>query len=142
MTDREQELQLITAQLQLLRAEAIEMQKAMHQVMFAFLTVTAVIGGQWSEDKPLIQPQNRDILIFALTQVEFFLGTFAVSLYLNQSVHTGYMAALEEQANLRLGKPLFLWESDVARRFIASPESPFFGQSVYWLPFCSLRSVF
>lgn len=108
-----------------LRAELLEMEKAMHQVVFAFVTVAASVAGiYWGE---VIQNERvRTVLVFGLTQVDFFFGLFLIALTANQNVHAAYIRALEEQINELCGRRANIWESEITVRFLFGRTSAFF----------------
>ncbi len=57
-------------------------------------------------------------MLFALSQVEFFLAMFILALISNQNVHAGYIKALERKINHMCGEFLSCWELEATAKFL------------------------
>jgi hypothetical protein len=102
------------------------MEKAMHKTLFAFIAACVAFVGIYLDKTIIADSQVRYLLLLGLTQVEFFAWLFVISLMNNQSAHAGYIRALEHRINDIVGHPVSFWESEIARRFIASRRGTFF----------------
>jgi len=109
-----------------LRSEIMDMQKSMHQVVFAFVTVAGLVAGLYWNQQIVPDKTARNFLLFALTQVDYFFGLFLISLASNQNVHAAYIRALEGEINRLCGRPVNLWETSLTKRYLFSPRGAFF----------------
>ena len=74
------------------------------------------------------------MILFALTQVEFILTLFVLTLTANQAVHGGYLRVLEEKINELSGVPVTAWESSIVPSFVLSRRGAFFWSSLaFWV---------
>ena len=109
-----------------LRLEVVQMESSMHRAVFAFVTVAAAFGGIYWDSRVVPNEGTRATLLFGLSQVEFFLALFLLSLAGNQNVHVGYIQALEAQINALAGRRISLWDSVASKRFLFGRLSAFF----------------
>lgn len=102
------------------------MESSIHRAVFLFVSVAATFGGIYWDARAVPNPATRATLLFALSQVEWFLALFLLSLVGNQNVHVGYIRALEAQINTLAGRPVSLWDSIATRRYLMGYKSAFF----------------
>lgn len=118
-----------------LRAEIILMETSMHRAIFAFVAVAAVAAGLYFNERVFLGDETaRAVILFALTQVEFILTLFVLTLIANQNVHSGYLRVLEEKINELSGVPVSAWESSIVPTFLFSLRGVFFWSYVaFWM---------
>ena len=125
MITDDQKLRLLSEERASLRPAILAMQVSMHYALFAFLTISGVILGlYWNQ--AVITENARPTVMFAATQVQFFLFLFVIGLVAHQSVATGYIAALEVTINKFAGNDhLNVFESRISPEFYRAPLSAF-----------------
>jgi hypothetical protein len=119
-----------------LRLEIIQMEGSIHRGVFVFVTVAAAFAGLYWDPRVVPNsgtpatlfpnPATRATLLFALSQVEFFLALILLLLFGNMTVHAAYIQALEQQINQLAGRRVSLWESAASPRFVFGWKSAFF----------------
>lgn len=106
-----------------LRMEMISVSASMNRSIFIFLTTAAIAAGIYWSDKLAFQANARSILLFSLTQVEYFVLLFLLSRASNQSVHSGYLQSLERRINAVAGEVVGCWESVAVKHYVFHPKS-------------------
>jgi hypothetical protein len=96
-----------------------------------------VRGGGWRAESIYFGLPEKDLssritIIFLLSQVEVYLMVFGVTMIAAQSMHAGYIAALERQLNEISGATISIWESEVVPQFMGSPEECSSGRTQVW----------
>jgi hypothetical protein len=109
-----------------LRLEVIQMESAMHRAVLVFVTIFGLFAGIYWDTRVIPDRSTRAILLGGVTQIEFFLALFILSLYLNLSVHVGYIRALEKKINQLCGTTITAWDSQITRDFLGHPRGAFF----------------
>jgi hypothetical protein len=123
-----------------LRLEVIQMEASMHRAVLAFVTVAGIFAGIYWDKRVIPDGPTRGILLLGLTQIEFFMALFMLSLYVNQNVHVGYIRALEEKINQVCGSKITAWDSQITKNFLGH-----YGSAFFWLQaalFLTLASFF
>lgn len=138
MADHQTELAIICRERDSLRQELVEMEKAMHKTLFAFVAACVAFVGIYLDKTIITDSQARYLLLLGLTQVEFLAWLFVISLMNNQNVHAGYIRALEHRINEIVGHPVSFWDSEISRVFIASPRGMFFWSTFLLVVFSFL----
>jgi hypothetical protein len=105
-----------------LRIELIEMEKSVNRALLLFVMLALALLGIESGTLKMPPGVSQDHLFVALTQVEYFIGLFLLLLLANQSVHAGYIMALETKINGLFGKKITLWESEVVSTYLFHPR--------------------
>jgi hypothetical protein len=121
-----------------LRLEVIQMEASMHRAVLGFVTIAGVFAGIYWDKRVIPDVSTRAILLAGLTQVEFFMALFMLSLYVNQNVHVGYIRALEGKINQVCGSTITAWDSHITRGFLGHYRAAFFWlQAVLFLTLAS-----
>lgn len=113
-----------------MRDEILEMQKSMHRVVFAFISISLAMIGTYFTEYITKNPEFKGYLAFFLMQAQLSLALFLTSLISHQSVSAGYIAAIEMKINEIVGEKLSFFETTVAPRYLFSPHGPFFYSTV------------
>ncbi|MES9903770.1 MAG: hypothetical protein ABW168_13980 [Sedimenticola sp.] len=110
-----------------LRLEIIEMQRSMHRTILAFVAVSAATASiYWDADLLTDKNGSRSAVLVALSQFEFFLAVFGLSLVANQNVHGGYLRHTEEMINEILGDKVNMWQLEITPVFLGSKKGVMF----------------
>lgn len=109
-----------------LRAELIEYEKSMHRSIFAFVAIGGVAMSIHFNKGAASNFTDGPILLFLLSQIEFFLSLFGMALIAGQSMHAGYISALEKKLNELAGATASIWESEIVPHYMMHPRGSFF----------------
>lgn len=109
-----------------MRSEIIVMEQAMHRTVFAFVAVCGVIAGLYFSESLFPNRELKGDVLLVLSQLLFVLGLFNILLLLNQSIHVGYIRALEAEMNAQFDRPVALWETVASKEFIYGRKSRFY----------------
>jgi hypothetical protein len=108
-----------------LRNEVISYAKSMHQAMFAFLTAAITFAGIYLNPSFIKDEHTRSVLMFLITQVEFFLALFVIGIQHCAMVASAYIEALEYKINKLSEDTVSIWQSKVVRAYVRSSGSAF-----------------
>ncbi len=109
-----------------LRVEVIEMQKSLHKALLGFITIGVAFSGILFQNPFSTDGKTLGFIIICLSQIEFAIALFCASVLTNVFVHSGYLAALDEEINKQVGLNISLWESNIHKHFLYSPKGVFF----------------
>lgn len=121
-----------------LRNEIIALMKGLVNVGLFFLPVVATTLGllvsndlvRTDTENMLIKSSYFSIIIFVLSQLEYFLGIMAMIMLCSMSVHAGYIRAMSKKINSYAEEIVTLWEAEMVPNFVFGPRATFFWLSV------------
>lgn len=108
-----------------LRQEIIGFEHSSAQATFAFLALVGVFAGIYWKPEFINDSSNRAIILILISQVQFFLALFVLTLHGCVQAQISYIAALEEKINKLCGDTVNIWESRVSRNYIIHQRAPF-----------------
>lgn len=94
-----------------LMTEIVELQKQISRAVFAFITVAGamIVAGV---SKEVLEDVNLNrMVVFALSQVEFFIAIYIIAVTYNMFCHAIYIMAIESKINRLAGERIAMWQS-------------------------------
>ncbi len=118
------------------RVEILEINRTFFKTFFAFLTTLGVFAGICLNGNLLEKAELRTSVLFIISQIQFIVVIFLLSLASIRNVNVGYVRALEKRINSLAMSNISIWESHVASEYINKPKgTSFLSQAVLYL-FC------
>ena len=142
MISDKDKIEIICRERDNLRLEIIEIAKHINKVVFAFLTVAVFVLGIYWDSRLLPNESLKSKVLFALSQIEFFLSVFAIALWANQRFQSGYIASLENKINSLCGETISFWESKMSMGYGFHPRSLFFWTTLIFIIMSLMLFIF
>ena len=113
------------------RGEVLEINRTYFMTLFGFFTVLSAFGGVYVSDNVFTNDSLRTATLFGLSQLQWMLVIFSLSLLSLQNLHVGYIKALESKINELAGQQLLIWETGIASEYIGKPKGGVIVASVF-----------
>jgi hypothetical protein len=113
-----------------LRQEIIGFEHSSSQAMFGFYALVGALAGVYWKPELIKDEATKNIILFLISQIQFSLAVFVLTLSSVVQVEVGYIAALEEKINTLCNDTIAIWESRICREYIVHRRAPFLWGTV------------
>jgi len=132
----DQKIEILSQEREKMRDESISLGQRIHKTIIIYFTIAIAIIGLSFKENIFPSKNNLEIIVFFLSQIEFFLAILCITIISNQHVHAGYLQAIETKINVELKSKLLIWENHITKKFLYGSGSAFyFGTVLYTLIF-------